>query len=213
MGTEFGYISGRTGLAPGPDAGSPGRDDLDMLLEAVGRGDHGAFDLVFKQLSAPVYGAIRAVLRDPAQAEEVAQEVLLEIWQAASRYDANRGGATAWVLTIARRRAIDRVRWAAAAADRERRNATMPYLDQVSDVVADTLEREKLRRCLGNLSSLQREAIMLAFYDGHTYLQVASLLGVPLGTAKGRIREGLIKLRDGMQDGAAATPGLRAGRI
>jgi RNA polymerase sigma-70 factor, ECF subfamily len=114
-----------------------------MLLEAAGRGDHGAFDLVFEQLSAPVYGVIRAVLRDPAQAEEVAQEVLLEFWQAASRYDATVDSATAWVLTIARRRAIDRVR-SAAAAVREQR----------------------------------------------TYLQVAGILGVPLGTAKGRIREG-----------------------
>jgi RNA polymerase sigma-70 factor (ECF subfamily) len=132
-----------------------------MLLEAAGRGDHGAFDLVFEQLSAPVYGVIRAVLRDPAQAEEVAQEVLLEIWQAASRYDATVDSATAWVLTIARRRAIDRVRSAAAAAMREQRTATMPFLDQVSDIVEDTLERERLRRRLNSLSDMQRDAIML----------------------------------------------------
>jgi RNA polymerase sigma-70 factor, ECF subfamily len=204
------YMINRTGLALRPDAGGPGRDGLDMLLEAAGRGDHGAFDLVFERLSAPVYGVIRAVLRDSAQAEEVAQEVFLEIWQVASRYDATVGGAAPWVLTIARRRAIDRVRSAAAAAGRELRAATMPWLDQVSDIVEDTLEREQLRRCLDSLSNMQREAIMLAFYGGYTYLQVAGILDVPLGTAKGRIRDGLIKLRDSMQDGPA-TSGLGEG--
>jgi RNA polymerase sigma-70 factor (ECF subfamily) len=88
----------------------------------------------------------------------------------------------------------------------------MLRLDQVSDFVENTLEREQLRRCLDSLSNMQREAIMLAFYGGNTYLQVASMLGVPLGTAKGRIREGLIKLRNGMQDDTAATSGLRIKR-
>ncbi len=181
-----------------------------MLLEATARREHGAFNLVYEQLSAPVYAAIRAVLHDPAQAEEVAQEVLLETWQVAFRYDSAKGHARAWVLTIARRRAIDRVRSAAAAKARERRTATVPCLDQVSDIVEDILEREQLRRCLGSLSNLQREAVMLAFYDGYTNLQVAGLLRVPLGTAKARIRDGLIKLRDVMQDGAASTPWSRA---
>jgi len=175
-----------------------------MLLEATARREHGAFNLLYEQLSAPVYAVICAVLRDPAQAEEVAQEVLLETWLVAFRYDSTKGHARAWVLTIARRRAIDRVRSAAAAEARERRTATVPYLDQVSDIVGDILEREQLRRCLGSLSNLQREAIMLAFYDGYTNLQVASMLRVPLGTAKARIRDGLIKLRHAMRDGAAA---------
>jgi RNA polymerase sigma-70 factor (ECF subfamily) len=197
-------MAGRAFLAPQPDARWPGKDGLDMLLEATARREHGAFNLVYEQLSAPVYAVIRAVLRDPAQAEEVAQEVLLEIWQVAFRYDSTKGHAKAWVLTIARRRAIDRVRSAAAAEARERRTATVPYLDQVSDIVEDILEREQLRRCLGSLSNLQREAIMLAFYEGYTNLQVASMLRVPVGTAKARIRDGLIKLRNVMQDGAAA---------
>jgi RNA polymerase sigma-70 factor, ECF subfamily len=175
-----------------------------MLLEATARRDHGAYNLVYEQLSAPVYAVIRAVLRDPAQAEEVAQEVLLEIWLVAFRYDATKGHAKAWVLTIARRRAIDRVRSAAAAEARERRTAAMPYLDQVSDIVEDILEREQLRRCLDSLSDLQREAVMLTFYGGYTNLQVASALRVPLGTAKARIRGGLIKLRNVMADGAVA---------
>jgi len=178
-----------------------------MLLEATARREHGAYNLVYEQLSAPVRSVIGAVLRDPAQAEEVAQEVLLEIWQVAFRYDSAKGHAKAWVLTIARRRAIDRVRSAVAAEAREQRTATMPYLDQVSDIVEDILEREQLRRCLGSLSNLQREAIMLTFYDGYTNLQVASVLRIPLGTAKARIRDGLTKLRNVMQDGTAATRG------
>jgi len=198
------YMAGRAFLAPVPDARRPAQDGLDRLIEATARREHGAFNLVYEQLSAPVHAAIRAVLRDPAQTEEVAQEVLLEIWLVAFRYDATKGHAKAWVLTIARRRAIDRVRSAAAAEARERRTATVPYLDQVSDIVGDILEREQLRRCLGSLSNLQREAIMLAFYDGYTNLQVASMLRVPLGTAKARIRDGLIKLRHAMRDGAAA---------
>jgi RNA polymerase sigma-70 factor, ECF subfamily len=206
------YIIKQSGPALTPGAGDPGPDGLDSLLEAAGRGDYGAFDLVFEQLSAPVYSVIRAVLRDPAQAQEVAQEVFLEIWQVASRYDATAGGATAWVLTIARRRAIDRVRSAAAAAGRDQRTAAIPFPDQVSDIVEEILEREQLRRCLGSLSKMHREAIMLAFYDGYTYLQVAGILDIPLGTAKTRIRDGLIKLRDRMQDGTAAAPGLRASR-
>jgi len=196
-------MAGRAFLAPLPDASWPAEDGLDMLLEATARREHGAFNLVYEQLSAPVYAVIRAVLRDRAQAEEVAQEVLLEIWQVAFRYDAAKGHARAWVLTIARRRAIDRVRSAAAAEARERRSATVPQEDQVGDMVEDILERDQLRRCLGSLSSLQREAVMLAFYDGYTNLQVAGLLRVPLGTAKARIRSGLIKLRHVMQDGAA----------
>jgi RNA polymerase sigma-70 factor (ECF subfamily) len=196
------YLAGRAFLTPPPDARRPGPDGLDLLLEATARRDQGAYNLVYEQLSAPVHAVIRAVLRDPAQAEEVAQEVLLEIWLVAFRYDATKGHAKAWVLTIARRRAIDRVRSTAAAEARERRTATMPYLDQVSDIVEDILEREHLRRCLGGLSHLQREAVMLTFYGGYTNRQVASVLRVPLGTAKARIRDGLIKLRNVMADGA-----------
>jgi RNA polymerase sigma-70 factor, ECF subfamily len=207
------YTAGRGFLAPPLHARRPAQDGLDMLLEATARREHGAYNLVYEQLSAPVHAVIRGVLRDPAQAEEVAQEVLLEIWLVAFRYDATRGHAKAWVLTIARRRAIDRVRSAAAAEARERRTATMPYLDQVSDIVEDILEREQLRRCLGALSTLQREAIMLTFYDGYTNLQVASVLRVPLGTAKTRIRDGLIKLRYIMADAAAAPSAVALSQV
>jgi RNA polymerase sigma-70 factor (ECF subfamily) len=172
VGTELPYMTGSDRCASASDAEDPGRGDLGTLLEAVARGEHGAFDLVYEQLAALVRGVIGAVLRDRAQTEEVAQEVLLEIWQLASRYDPGKGTAAAWARTIARRRAIDRVRSAAATTARERRIAAAPCLDQVSHAVENvenTVDYERLHRCLERLSDRRREAILLAFYDGYSY--------------------------------------------
>ncbi len=139
------------------------------------------------------------MLRDPAQSEEVTQEVLLQLWRTAFRYDPAKGSAIAWTLTMARRRAIDRVRHTAATVALEQRTAPPAALpDQAHESAADTLDRERLLRCLDQLSDLQREAITLAFYGGHTYSQVASILGAPLGTVKARIRDAVIRLRDCM---------------
>ncbi|MEP7022281.1 MAG: sigma-70 family RNA polymerase sigma factor [Actinomycetota bacterium] len=181
-----------------PPAARPG-DDLDELLGAVARGDQGAFDQMYRLLRPSVYRRVRAVLRDQAQSEEVAQEVMLEIWSNAVRYDPARGSAAAWVMTIAHRRAVDRVRSVAAAADRDRRGFVPAALwDRVGDAAADAADRERLIRCLDQLSGRQREAITLAFYGGHSYRQVAGILGAPVGTVKSRIRDGLIQLRNSM---------------
>ena len=183
---------------PGPARGT-GRDpDLAGLLALVARGDHRAFELVYVELAGPVYGVVRQVLRDPAQSEEIAQEVLLEIWRTASRFDPAKGSPAAWALTIAHRRAVDRVRSENSSARREERaaaNLTGEY-DDVAEVVAATLDRQRVRRCLDGLTELQRESIKLAYYGGYSYPQVAQLLGVALGTVKTRIRDGLIKMRD-----------------
>src|SRR5262252_4454552 len=125
--------------------------DLDALLTLVARGDQGAFEALYERLARPAYGLIRKVLRDPAQSEEVAQEVLLEVWRTASRFDPSRGGAAAWVLTIAHRRAVDRVRSETAAAERDSRYAAAsgPVAgDEVAEDVAASLEAERVRRCL-----------------------------------------------------------------
>jgi RNA polymerase sigma-70 factor, ECF subfamily len=181
------------------DAADPPGEGLDALLTRVAGGDQAAFEAVYDRLAGPVYGLIAAVLRDPAQSEEVAQEVLLEIWRTAARFDPARGSAAAWAATIAHRRAVDRVRSESAAAHRESRFAAEPGPppgDEVAEAVTASLEAERVRRCLDGLSELQRESITLAYYKGYTYPQVAAALNVGLAAVKARIRDGLVRLRD-----------------
>ena len=178
-------------------ASPPGPGGLAALLGRVSRGDEAAFGAVYDQVAGHVFGVARSVLRDPFQAEEVTQEVLLDVWRHAARYDARRGTAMAWVMTLAHRRAVDRVRSEQAAMLREQR-AARPDIDydMVADSVAARLDAERVRRCLGSLTELQRESITLAYYQGRTYREVASLLNLPAGTVKTRMRDGLIRLRD-----------------
>jgi RNA polymerase sigma-70 factor, ECF subfamily len=185
------------GATPGGAAGSPAGTELAGLLRQVARGDADAFDAVYDQVAASVFGIVRRVIRDPAQSEEVTQDVLLEVWRNAAKFDSGRGSATAWVTMLAHRRAVDRVRSVQKESDRERRiaAAVIPY-DEVAEAVESSLERERVRRCLGSLTELQRESVTLAYYGGYTYSQVASLLGVPDGTIKTRMRDALIRLRD-----------------
>jgi RNA polymerase sigma-70 factor, ECF subfamily len=172
---------------------------LEDLLLRVARGESLAFELLYDRVAGSVFGVIRRVLRDPAQSEEVAQEVLVEVWRTAARFDGDRGSASTWIHTMAHRRAIDRVRASQASHDREERVAVrdhVPPYDEVADAVEHRLEREQVRRCLQGLTDTQRESVNLAYYSGYTYREVAELLEVPLGTVKTRMRDGLIRLRD-----------------
>ena len=183
-------------------AGRESRPELAALLGRVARGDERAFEAVYDLTSGQVLGTVRAVVRDPAQSEEVMQEVLLEVWRTAARFDPAAGSAAAWVMTLAHRRAVDRVRSEQRSSERELRAVAGPLspgaedYDAVAEAVEASLERERVRRCLAALTELQRESVTLAYYGGYTYREVAGLLGVATGTVKTRMRDGLIRLRD-----------------
>lgn len=185
------------GARPEAAPGQGGEHDLDGLLALVARGDEPAFEALYARLAGAAYGLIRKVVRDPAQSEEVAQEALLEVWRTASRFDPAKGSAATWVMTIAHRRAIDRVRSVTATAARDRMAAEpRPASDEVAEAVEASLDRERVRHCLDGLTELQRESIALAYYGGYNYRQVAALLGATLSSIKTRIRDGLIRMRD-----------------
>ncbi|GHA73536.1 sigma-70 family RNA polymerase sigma factor [Streptomyces tendae] len=173
--------------------------DLQQLIREVALGDQDSFAAVYDAVAGSVLGVARAVLRDQAQSEEVAQEVLVEVWRTAPRYRPERGTVVNWILTLAHRRAVDRVRSVEAAAARDHKAALLertPEYDEVTEQVETRLEREQVRRCLRTLTEIQRQSVTLAYYRGLTYRQVAEALAVPLGTVKTRLRDGLIRLRD-----------------
>lgn len=178
-----------------------GVPELAELLAASARGDEQAFAALYDQTSARVYGMVLRVVRDPAQAAEVTQDVYLQVWREAARFDPGLGAVPTWLLMIAHRRAVDRVRSARSATQREDRYAAThtdrPY-DEVSERAQANLEAQRVRNALHGLTDAQREAISLAYFAGYTHREVAALLDLPLGTAKTRIRDGLIRLRDAL---------------
>jgi RNA polymerase sigma-70 factor (ECF subfamily) len=195
MATELRALRAVPDAGPAPEVAA----SLDLLVQRVAYGDNDAFERLYDRVSSKVFGVIRRVLRDPAQSEEVAQEVLVEVWRTATRFEPGRGSASTWIMTMAHRRAVDRVRSAQSATDREirvaHREAHRDY-DEVAEQVETRLEQEQVRRCLGSLTELQHESVTLAYYGGNSYREVADLLDVPLGTVKTRLRDGLIRLRD-----------------
>ncbi len=195
---KFARTGRLTSLGRADDRGSGGTDSLGDQLRQAGRGDQAAFGRLYDELSPLVHGVVLKVVRDPAQSDEVTQEVFVELWRLAARYDSSKGSVKSWAATVAHRRAIDRVRSEQASRERNSRDVSglMPAHDAVADEVETTFEQARVRRALEELTSLQREAVELAYFGGHTYREVAQLLGVAEGTVKTRIRDGMIRLRD-----------------
>jgi RNA polymerase sigma-70 factor (ECF subfamily) len=186
-------------VSPDPTAGS---DPHREWIQRVGRGDHAAFAELYDATAPLVHGVVLKVVRDPSQTEEVVQEVFVELWRIAPRFDPGRGSVAAWVATIAHRRAVDRVRSEQASRNRVERELSKvePATDVVSETVVEVdhtdFERRRVRRALERLTDMQRQALELAYFGGYTYREVAVLLDVPEGTIKTRIRDGMIRLRD-----------------
>jgi RNA polymerase sigma-70 factor, ECF subfamily len=175
--------------------------DRDELLRRVSLGDRNAFASLYDELSPQVFGVVRRVVCDPAQSEEVTQEVFVEVWRIAHRFDPDRGSASTWVLTIAHRRAVDRVRGEQTQRDRVQTLAQIPLAGPADDMAA-SLDRQVVRDAMNSLTELQRQSIELAYFRGLTQGQISELLDVPLGTIKTRIRDGLIRLRDALGEGS-----------
>ncbi|HEV7147723.1 MAG TPA: ECF RNA polymerase sigma factor SigK [Pedococcus sp.] len=178
---------------------SDAQTDLVKLLQCSARGDEAAFAQLYDAVAARVHGLVLRVVRDQAQSEEVTQEVFLDIWRTSSRFDPALGSPIGWILTIAHRKAVDRVRSAQASTNRDEAYGSRNQ-DRDFDITSETVERrldaQRVRHALGSLTETQRGAVELAYFGGYTHTEVAGLLGVPLGTAKTRIRDGLIRLRD-----------------
>lgn len=181
--------------------GSDPVDHVAELLQRIATGDQVAFAQLYDMLSSRAFGLVLRVLVDRAQAEEVLQEVFLEIWQSAAKFAPKRGQGRSWVLTIAHRRAVDRVRSAQASADRDVRagfrNLDVPR-DDVAEQVEMGIEAQRVADALAALPDVQREAITLAYYGGYSQSEIAALVDAPLGTIKTRMRDGLSRLRTSM---------------
>jgi RNA polymerase sigma-70 factor (ECF subfamily) len=174
---------------------------LSSLLRQSARGDEQAFAALYDATSARVHGLVLRVVRDRAQAEEVTQEVFLQVWRTAARYDENKGSALSWLMTLAHRRAVDRVRSAESVSRQDtnyhQNTHTVPH-DATAEAAEASMEARRVRSALTELTAVQREAIELAYFGGYTHTEVATMLDLPVGTAKTRIRDGLIRLRDAM---------------
>ncbi|MDX6374301.1 MAG: polymerase sigma-70 factor, subfamily [Nocardioidaceae bacterium] len=184
-----------------PQGGGSSAPDLADLMKACGRGDQAAFAQLYDATSSRVVGLAVRVVRDRAQAEEVAQEAFLEIWKTSGRFDPAKGSPLGWLLTIVHRKAVDRVRSAEASTRRDttyhQRNQPVEH-DSTAEAATASLEARRVRQALASLTSVQREALELAYFGGYTHTEVATMLELPVGTAKTRIRDGLIRLRDTM---------------
>jgi RNA polymerase sigma-70 factor (ECF subfamily) len=190
-----------TDQLPGDGHNATQTTGLATLIERVGNGDEKAFSAVYDQLAPVIFGTVKRVLRDHAMSEEVTQEVFVEMWSAVHKFDPDRASVTSWAVTIARRRAVDRVRKEQSQRSRieslgqqRQDNGADP-----ADEVAETADAQHVRRAVERLPLEQRDVIRLAFLDGQTHGAIAEQLGLPLGTVKGRVRGGIKRLHSDMR--------------
>lgn len=168
---------------------------LESLLARIAAGERAAFDEVYNRIVDVVYGLARRVVVDTDIAADVAQDVLVAVWNKAARFDATRGSAMAWIATMTRSRAIDVVRSLEASRRREANQDPAPEPnDPVAESVVIRAEHSQVHNAVLDLTDLQRESIELAFYEGLTHTQISDRLDIPLGTVKTRIRDGLLCL-------------------
>ena len=171
------------------------------LLCAVATGDQRAFGELYDRMQARVLGLTMRILRDIGYAEEVTQEVFLEVWQLAAQFDPEKGSATGWILRKAHSRSVDRVRSSETRRARDLRIGIRDVLEPSHDVLEAVdlrISSEKVGVALRHLPEAQREAVSLAHLGGYSHSEVSEMLQVPIGTVKTRIRAGLERLRTEM---------------
>ena len=172
--------------------------DLDVLLRRVAQQDVEAFASFYDNTRARVFGLVVRVLRDPGYSEETTQDVYLQVWRNAANYSPSAGTPLAWLMTLAHRRAVDRVRSEQAASQRDSRYGAATVetpADRVAEAVIQLDEQRQVTQCLDSLTDPQRECIQLAYYEGLTYVQVSERLSANLATIKSRMRDGIRGLR------------------
>ena len=169
------------------------------LIARVAEGDQSAFSQLYDLVAPRVLGLIKRLLRDHAQSEEVTQEVFLEIWQTAPRFDSHKGAVASWILTMAHRRAVDRIRASQASRNRDTKIGIRDFdsqYDNVAETVEIRIEHEKVEKAMTRLTERQRQAVTLAYYGGYSHSEVATMLELPVSTVKTRLRDGMMRLRD-----------------
>lgn len=186
----------------GVEVPEDGPDPLTDLLLSTARGDQSAFARLYDLLAPRMFGLILRILVDRAHSEEVLQEVFLEVWQTSRAFDPARGGARTWALTLAHRRAVDRVRSAEASARRDERvgiRDASTRTDAVDELAQIRIDGGRATQALSELPEAQREALVLAYFGGYSQREIAVLVDAPLGTVKTRMRDGLTRLRRAME--------------
>lgn len=172
--------------------------DIDHLLVRTGDGDRAAFSVLYDLTSPRVFGLCRRLIRDVVEAEDVAQDAFLEIWTKAASFDPVRGAGTGWIMAIAHHRAVDRIRSAEGTRRRDAawtRDAARGRVGEPADRLLAAADVDEVHAALGRLSEVRRQAVTYAFFTDHTYEQASQLLGIPLGTFKSRVRDGVLALR------------------